>query len=85
MLAAGGRIFVRFEAYRTNQGRGGWKRFTVTDSFGHEFIRTASDSEPESSLLSLALDSLFETISEMPSTSHEGLRLLESQTRKRDR
>jgi hypothetical protein len=78
MLGIDGRIFVRFEAYRTTEGRQGWKRFTVTDSSGQELIHAGSSDAPDSSLLPLALDTLFEAITQLSHTSSPVPRFEES-------
>lgn len=84
MLGIDGRIFVRFEAYRTTEGRQGWRRFTVTDSSGHELIHAGSSDAPDSSVLPLALDTLFEAITQVSYTSSTGPRFAASNGWKRD-
>ena len=84
MLGIDGRMFVRFEAYRTTEGRQGWRRFTVTDSSGHELIHAGSSDAPDSSVLPLALDTLFEAITQVSYTSSTGPRFAASNGWKRD-
>ena len=84
MLDIDGRIFVRFEAYRTTEGKQGWRRFTVTDSSGHKLIHTGSGDAPDLSLLPLALDILFEAVTQVSYTSSPVPRFEASKGWKRD-
>lgn len=84
MRGAEGRMLAAFEIYRISHGRQMWSRFTVTDSAGRELIRAVRSSATDSSLLPVAADALFETVTDAATSTHPGCRVLEAETGTRD-
>lgn len=73
-------MLVEFEIHRISHGRQMWSRFTVIDSAGRELIRAVRSSATDSSLLPVAVDALFETVTGAVTSTHPVRRVLEAET-----